>query len=101
MYWISNNGIELNITKKQAASCSHLGSCDKDVLILMEVPFIRRQLDRVQARSIASFLNEYGTWSDEELASHEGNKFRLLWIACCDIDEEGNNENYGRQQISR
>jgi len=87
MYWISNNGIELNITKKQAASCSHSGSCDKDILILAGVPSIRRQLDRIKANSVVSFLSGYGAWDDEELADHEENKLRLLWLACGDIDE--------------
>jgi len=88
MYWISNNGIELNITKKQAASCSHSGSCDEDVLILAGIPSVRRQLSRISVSSLVSALSEYGAWDDKELADHEENKLRLLWLACGDIDEE-------------
>ena len=88
MYWISNNGIELNITKKQAASCSHSGSCDKDILILAGIPSVRRQLSRISVSSLVSALSEYGAWDDKELADHEENKLRLLWLACGDIDEE-------------
>ena len=89
MYWISNNGIELNITKKQAASCSHSGSCDRDVLILAGIPDVRRQLDRIKANRLVSFLSGYGVWDFEELASHEENRQRLLRLACCDINEGG------------
>ena len=88
MYWISNNGIELNITKRQAAKGSHRGPRYKDVLELSRVPSIRRQLDRIKANSVVSFLSGYGAWDDEELADHEENKLRLLWLACGDIDEE-------------
>jgi len=88
MYWISNNGIELNITKKQAVSPAHFGPRYKDVLELSKIPVIRRQLDRITANSLVSFLSEYGAWDDEELAAHEENKLRLLWLACGDIDEE-------------
>ena len=88
MYWISNNGIELNITKKQAVSPAHFGPRYKDVLDLSLIPFVRRQLEGIKANSIVSALSWYGIWNDEELSDHGENKLRLLWLACGDIDEE-------------
>ena len=87
MYWISTNGIELNITKEQAASVAHCGPRYKDVLDLSLIPFVRRQLEGIKTNSIVSALSWYGIWNDEELSDHGENKLRILWIACCDINE--------------
>ena len=91
MYWTTGSGrIELNITKTNAAIGSHQGQCDEDVKMLMQLPSIKKQLDKIQPDLLASELQEYGAWDEEELNNHEENKMRLLWIACGDINE-GNN----------
>jgi hypothetical protein len=89
MYWTESSGrIELKITKAQAESCSHPGSCDNDVAHLRTVPAIRRQLDKLSPELVAECLSEYGAWDDDELSDHEQNLDRLLWIACCDLAEQ-------------
>lgn len=89
MWWTSScGGIELQITKAQAATCSHPGPCDADVLVLSKVPAVRRQLAKLDPESVKTTLSGYGAWDDDALDDHEQNLRRLLWCACCDIDEE-------------
>jgi hypothetical protein len=89
MWWTESLGrIELRITLKQAQSCSHPGDCEADVRALRQVPAIRRQLDKLEPKVVVDSLREYGAWDDQELADHDMNLTRLLWLACCDIAEE-------------
>ena len=88
MYWTTGSGrIELNITKKQAAACSHPGPCDLDVENLAQLPAIKKQLDKLPAELVAAELKEYGAWDESELQNHPQNLIRLLWIACGDISD--------------
>jgi hypothetical protein len=68
--------IELNITRAQAAQGSHSGVCDEDISALRTVPAIRRQLARVDPAVLK-----------RELADHDANLSRLLWLACGDIND--------------
>ena len=88
-YSTSSGRIQLQITKAQAESASHCGQCDDDVRALSELPAIKRQLAKLSPELVAEELSEYGAWDDEELKDHDQNLQRLLWLACCDI-EEGN-----------
>jgi hypothetical protein len=88
MWYTSGSGrIELNITRNIAEMCSHSGSCDNDVNAAMEIPSIRRQLNKIDPVVLANELREYGAWDDEELKDHSANLARILWIACGDIVE--------------
>ena len=88
-WWIESLGrIELQIAREDAESASHPGPCDADVARLRDVPYIREQLDRLPPALVAECLREYGAWDAEELADHDANLDRLLWIACGDISEE-------------
>lgn len=88
MYWTESLGrIELQITKKQAQSCSHAGQCDVDVEALKLNPSIARQLKKLDPGIVAACLKEYGAWNELELSDHKENLTRLLWCACCDISE--------------
>ena len=89
MWWTESLGrIELQITLKQAQACAHPGDCEADVRALRQVPAIRRQLDKLEPKTVADSLREYGAWDDQELADHDWNLTRLLWVACNDIAEE-------------
>ena len=89
MWFQSSSGrIELHITKEQAHIGSHQGQCDSDVQWLSEQPKIRRQLAKIDPALLASELSAYGAWDEVELADHQQNLQRLLWLACGDIVEE-------------
>ncbi len=83
----SSGRIELNITKEQAAIGSHQGACDDDIAALRQVPAIRRQLEKIKPETLKAELREYGAWDDAELADHDANLSRILWILCGDIVE--------------
>lgn len=88
MWWSDSHGyIELHITRSQAASCSHPGPCDADVAALRQSPVIRRQLARLDPEKVRKVLREYGAWDDADLADHDANLSRLLWVACNDIND--------------
>lgn len=88
-YWTESLGrIELRITYAQAAGCSHPGPCDDDVAELRQVPAVRRQLAKLDPARVRDCLREYGAWDAAELADHDVNLTRLLWVACCDLTEQ-------------
>lgn len=68
--------------------CHHSGPCDADVAWLIEnrVKLIR-QLNKIDPETLREELREHGAWSEKELADHERNLQRLVWIACGDITE--------------
>lgn len=87
-WWSSGCGrIELLIGLDDALACSHAGQCDSDVEWLRKQTYIIEQLDAIKPKLVADILREYGAWDDGDLADHEANLDRLLWIACCDTKE--------------
>lgn len=86
MWWVTGSGrIELRITKAQAQSASHPGPCDADVKALSWVPAIRRQLNKIDPALLRAELGEHGAWDETELADHEQNLQRILWVAAGDV----------------
>jgi hypothetical protein len=81
--------IELQMTMEQAESVSHSGDCDDDVLELSKVPAIAEQLTKINPAVLAAELKEYGAWDETELADHEQNLQRIVWLAGCDVHEQG------------
>lgn len=87
MYAIFNH-FEIQMTRNQAESASHPGPCDSDVRDLLNDRKIARQLDKIAPEKIAAELKEYGAWDETELADHQANRERIIWIAASDISEE-------------
>lgn len=87
MWWTGNYGIEIQMTKAQANSCTHPGDCERDVRELLQEPKIRRQVNKWDPEQLRKELAEYGAWDDRELTDHEMNTVRMLWIAAGDISE--------------
>lgn len=88
-YFSTSSGrIELAMTLEQAQSASHQGQCDDDVRALSAEPAIAAQLEAINPQLLIDELREWGAWDDEELADHDQNLQRLLWLAAWDIFEE-------------
>lgn len=66
---------------------SHSGDCDEDTRELSKVPAIAEQLASIDSSVLSSELNELGAWDSEELADHQQNLQRILWLAAHDIAE--------------
>lgn len=87
-WYISGSGrIELAITLDDARIGYHSGPCDADIAELRKVPYIAEQLASVDAATLREELREWGAWDGGEMADHEANLDRLLWLACGDIVE--------------
>lgn len=88
-YFSSSSGrIELAMTLEQAEGASHQGSCDDDVRALSKRPEIAKQLAEIDPALLVRELKEYGAWEADELADHDQNLQRILWLAAGDIEEE-------------
>ena len=86
MWFSTGSGkIELQMTLEQARSASHQGQCDNDARDLSKVPAIARQLAKIDPAILRDELREYGAWDENELADHDQNLQRLLWLAAGDI----------------
>jgi len=83
----SNYGNDLKLTRVDAESCNHSGPCDDDVAILMEKPYVKRQLNMLDPDRLKRELSEYGAWDDNELSDHNDNLTRWVWISAGDIAE--------------
>lgn len=87
--WTSFNNLEIEMTLKQAESCSQPGQdAEPDVLVLMQNPKIRRQRRKIDPELVRQELREYGAWEEEELADDDMNWVRILWLGANDISEE-------------
>ena len=79
--------ISLQMTMEQAMIGSHSGDCELDVKYLMGVPEIAKQLVDIDPSKLSKVLDEYGCWDEGELADHQANLMRLVWIAAGDITD--------------
>lgn len=69
-------------------ACNHSGPCDEDVDRAMELPEIKAELSEIDPEQLRKELSEYGAWDDQELANHQDNLKRILWIAAGNIQDE-------------
>lgn len=89
--WFSTSSgrIELRLTLDDARSGSQPGKdAEEDIADLRKVPYIAAQLDKLDPATLRGELKEYGAWNDAELADHDRNLTRILWLACGDIREQ-------------
>jgi hypothetical protein len=57
-------------------------------MALSKDPAIAAKMAKINPAVLAEELKEYGAWDAEELADHDQNIQRLLWIAGNDVAEE-------------
>ena len=80
------NSIEVRITRECARECSHQGECDEDVEGWVKQ--LRKKMNRLTPELVRACLKPYGAWDEDELADHEQNLRRLLWLAAGQVKEE-------------
>lgn len=82
------NRFEIELTKAQVTSVCTSGSNDAAVEILINVPKVRRQLNKIDPDAIRAELREYGAWDDDELADDDENRRRIIWLAAWNIYDD-------------
>ena len=86
MWYNSGSGrIQIKMSLAQAQSASHPGRCDEDVAALLKDRNISWQISKLDPKVVKDELKEYGAWDDDELADHDANLARLVWLAAGDI----------------
>jgi len=99
MEWFSTGSglIEFQLNLDDARQGHHQGQCDDDIASLRNVPYISETLAKINPETLRQELREYGAWDNDELANHEENLNRILWIACGDICEVADCKEYAKQ----
>jgi hypothetical protein len=89
MWFSTSSGrIELNIPKRLVNVGYHQGQCDDAITYIRRTEKrIEKQLQAIDPELLKSELTEYGAWDDDELADHDANLDRTLWLACGDLAE--------------
>lgn len=67
--------------------CPLSGACDTAIAIMRKLPEVIAELSQIEPAKLIQELSKYGAWEPEELANHEDNLDRILWLACSDIRE--------------
>lgn len=93
MWFSTSSGlIELELTQDDVATGYHTGACDNDITDLRRIPRIAAQLDAIDPALLRAELKEWGAWDDEQLADHDENQSRILWLACGDLFDNPSND---------
>lgn len=93
MWFSTSSGkIELKLTQNDIAAGYHQGACDSDIEYLRRAPHIAAQLNAIDPAILRAELSEYGAWDQDELAEHDANLSRILWIACGDLYDNPTND---------
>lgn len=78
---------DIEMTMKEAKSCTHPGRCDEDVAALTAKPKIQRQFKKIDPEDIRAELREVG-YSNDELKDEKENEWRIVWLAAGQIVDE-------------
>ena len=77
----------LQFRKSDVESVPSSGPADGAVSELVKVPRIAKQLAQVDPDELRRYLKEFGAWDVDELADHDANLARVVWIATGDLRE--------------
>jgi len=69
---------EFEISGECVLDCSHQGPCDDDVAFWLGTG--KLATGNIDAEKLRKELADYGAWDDSELADHEQNLARLVWV---------------------
>lgn len=78
----------IELPEDVARNCSHSGPCDDDVNRALQLPEIKAEMAEIDPEQLRKELGEYGCWNAMELADHDTNIQRILWIAAGNIMDE-------------
>lgn len=93
LWFCSSEGhIELGLTERQVLSVPRSGPADDAILALSKEPDVAAQLAKINPQKLVHELRGYGAWSGEELADHQQNLQRILWLAVGDIADDAANQ---------
>lgn len=67
--------------------CPIIGSADNAIAEMRTLPEVIAELSKIDPEKLKQELKEYGAWDADQLAIHNDNLDRILWLACCDIQE--------------
>lgn len=88
-WWSDGSGrLVLQLPVEVARTASHSGDCECDVRDVLARPEAQQQVRAWSVEDVRENLSEYGAWDDVELADHEMNLVRTLWLACGHIVED-------------
>lgn len=94
--------IELPLTGKQIKSICTTGNNDVAVNAVCNDSKVKKWLDKYSDEQVKSALEEYGSWTEEELNDQEANKNRLVWVLAWDIfDSENPNESLAVDEMQQ
>jgi hypothetical protein len=68
-------------------ACGHGGDCTNDVEECMTLPEVKAELSEIEPEQLRKELKEYGAWDEEQLADHQENLKRILWLAASGIKD--------------
>ena len=92
LYWASFNRFEMRLSGQCVIDCSQPGPADAAVAYWTPRVFDQIARDAFPLApggdKIRRELDEYGAWSDDELADSEQNMRRIVWIAANNISDE-------------
>lgn len=88
-HWTSSEGrLCLRLTEEQVSTGHHSGDCQADVEAIQQDDSLAPQLAEWDPEDLRHELKGYGAWNAEELADHEMNLTRMVWIACGDCADD-------------
>ena len=88
-YWTSSCGrIEIPFFKKDYSSVPLMGRADDAVEYLIKQPELVKRFDKYNDETIFKVVREiFGDYTDEELKDRTENIRKIIWVACCDLQE--------------
>jgi hypothetical protein len=74
-----------DIPQEAVEDCAHAGDCHEDCR-----SWVKRLNFAVPRLQAITYLREFGAWDLDELRALSDNELaiKVLWIACCEIEED-------------
>lgn len=82
--WMIERGDLSDALREALLDCGARGDASE------AVAFVRSQFTVTgEEEACRAYLSGYGAWEDDELADHDANLDRLVWLTGCGMREEG------------